>query len=290
MKKPFVTVIIPAYNRSSCLREAIDSVLSQTYGNFELIVVDDGSTDSTQDLLSLYAEKIIALRTEHAGPSAARNQGILQARGEFIAFLDSDDLWLPDKLKIQVDFFSSSPEVFVCQTEEIWIRNSIRVNPMKKHKKYSGWVFERCLPLCIVSPSAVMLHQAVFDRVGLFDEAMPACEDYDLWLRISPFYKIHLIAEPMILKRGGHADQQSRTIPCLDKLRIHALGKILASGTLTASQHENAFRELEKKCRIYGNGCVKRGKEEEGKYFINLPGNFFDKKSLADEESLSSPR
>ena len=290
MKKPFVTVIIPAYNRSSCLREAIDSVLSQTYGNFELIVVDDGSTDSTQDLLSLYAEKIIALRTEHAGPSAARNQGILQARGEFIAFLDSDDLWLPDKLKTQVDFFSSSPEVFVCQTEEIWIRNSIRVNPMKKHKKYSGWIFERCLPLCIVSPSAVMLHQAVFDRVGLFDEAMPACEDYDLWLRISPFYKIHIIAEPMILKRGGHADQQSRMIPCLDKLRIHALGKILASGTLTASQQENAFRELEKKCRIYGNGCVKRGKEEEGKYFINLPGNFFDKKSLADEESLSSPR
>ncbi|MEI6125430.1 MAG: glycosyltransferase [Pseudomonadota bacterium] len=269
-----VTVIIPTYNRAPFLGEAIGSVLAQTYGDFELIVVDDGSTDNTQEVLSVYTEKVVSLRTEHAGPSAARNHGILRSRGEYIAFLDSDDLWLPDKLKTQVDFFRNSPDAVICQTEEIWIRNNVRVNPMNKHKKYSGWIFEHCLPLCIVSPSAVMMHRTVFDRVGLFDEAMPACEDYDLWLRISSLYKINLIDKPMILKRGGHADQQSRTIASLDKLRIHALGKILESGTLTASQHERAFHELEKKCRIYGNGCLKRGREKEGKFFIDLPRRY----------------
>jgi glycosyltransferase involved in cell wall biosynthesis len=274
MFSPFISVIIPTYNRSHCVAEAIDSVAGQSYKNHEIIVVDDGSTDDTARLLAGYDGRLSALHTQHAGPSAARNAGLRAARGDYIAFLDSDDLWTPRKLEQQIGFFAKNPDARICQTEEIWIRNGVRVNPMKKHKKYSGWIFRQCLPLCIVSPSAVMLHRSIFDRVGLFDESLPACEDYDLWLRIAPHYPIYLIDKPLIIKRGGHADQQSRTVPALDRLRIQALCKSLASGSLNGAQRGLAFAELEKKCAVYGAGCLKRGKTDEGKACLALPEKY----------------
>jgi glycosyltransferase involved in cell wall biosynthesis len=269
-----VSVIIPTYNRATFLREAIESVLGQTYKQFELIVVDDGSTDATGKLLRQYGEKLSILHTGHGGPSAARNCGIVAARGSHIAFLDSDDVWLPEKLRSQMLFFLEHPEARICQTEEIWIRSGVRVNPMKKHKKYSGWIFEQCLPLCIVSPSSVMIERSVFEEVGLFDEEYPACEDYDLWLRISARYPIYLLDTPLIIKRGGHDDQQSRVIPQLDQYRIRALCKILDSGTLNPAQRQQALSELKIKCRIYGSGCLKRGKKNEGEKILKLPEKY----------------
>jgi glycosyltransferase involved in cell wall biosynthesis len=274
MFSPFISVIIPTYNRSYCVAEAIDSAAGQSYKNHEIIVVDDGSTDDTAPVLDRYDGRLTALRTQHAGPSAARNAGIRAARGDYIAFLDSDDLWKPRKLEQQIGFFAKTPDACICQTQEIWIRNGVRVNPMKKHKKYSGWIFRQCLPLCIVSPSAVMLHRSIFDRVGLFDETLPACEDYDLWLRIAPHYPIYLIDKPLVIKRGGHDDQQSRTVPTLDRLRIHALCKSLASGSLNEAQYGLALAELEKKCAVYGAGCIKRGKTDEGKACLGLPEKY----------------
>jgi glycosyltransferase involved in cell wall biosynthesis len=249
-------------------------VLGQSFKNYELIVVDDGSTDDTQQMLGRYTGHLTHLKTCHAGPSAARNAGLGIARGDYIAFLDSDDVWLPRKLERQVDFFHKNPEARICQTEEIWIRNGVRVNPMKKHKKYSGWIFRQCLPLCIVSPSAVMVHRSVFDHVGLFDETMPACEDYDLWLRIAPHYPMYLIDKPLIIKRGGHDDQQSRTVPMLDRLRIQALCKLLGSGTLTPELYGPALAELEKKCSVYANGCRKRGRPDEAARYDGLPAQY----------------
>jgi glycosyltransferase involved in cell wall biosynthesis len=269
-----ISVIIPTYNRSDFLKEAIESVLKQAYQPFELIVVDDGSTDDTASVLSCYAGKISALSVHHRGPSAARNYGIQAAHGDYIAFLDSDDLWLPGKLAAQMHFFHNNPEARICQTEEIWMRNSVRVNPRQKHKKYSGWIFDQCLPLCVVSPSAVMIHRSVFMRVGLFDETFPACEDYDLWLRIAPLYPIYLIDQPFIIKRGGHGDQQSKNVPALDLYRIRALCKILNSGILTSCQNDLALAELKKKCRIYANGCFKRGRKEEGENIQQLPAHY----------------
>jgi glycosyltransferase involved in cell wall biosynthesis len=269
-----VSVIIPTYNRDGFLREAIESVLSQAYKQFELIVVDDGSTDTTGDLLQQYGTGLSVLHTSHRGPSAARNRGIAAARGEYIAFLDSDDVWLPDKLRAQMLFFQDHPEARVCQTEEIWIRSGVRVNPMKKHKKYSGWIFKQCLPLCMVSPSSVMIERSVFGRVGLFNETFLACEDYELWLRIAARYPIYLIDTPLIIKRGGHADQQSRLIPTLDQYRIRALCKILESGILQPDQHRQALAELIKKCRIYGSGCLKRGRRDEGEQVLKLPESY----------------
>ena len=274
MKNDFISVVIPTYNRVTFLKDAIDSVLAQTFLDFELIVVDDGSTDDTPKLLSSYNNKVRVITQTNQGPSAARNRGIETAKGEWIAFLDSDDVWKPDKLKKQVQFITDNPDTKICQTEEVWIRSGKRVNPKKKHEMHSGWIYEKCLPLCIVSPSSVMIHQDVFERIGLFDETMLACEDYDLWLRVTPHYPVFLVREQLIVKQGGHDDQQSRTIESLDCLRIKAMVKSLESEGLSKSQHEAAVLELNKKCRVYGNGCIKRDKNEEGEEYFSLPQKF----------------
>ena len=268
-QNPLVTVIIPTYNRGWILKEAIDSVLSQDFDDFELIVVDDGSKDNTIDILDGYANDIIVLRQGNRGVSAARNAGIAYASGHFIAFLDSDDLWLPGKLSRQVDFFNSNPGAMICQTEELWIRSGKRVNPKNRHKKFSGMIFKHSLPLCIVSPSAVMLKKSLLGKTGVFDESFPACEDYDLWLRISCKYSVFLINTPLIIKRGGHEDQLSKT-PKLDKYRIQALKKIIESSLLSKDQHNDAVKMLKKKCEIYAKGCLKRGRNDESRYYFDL--------------------
>jgi glycosyltransferase involved in cell wall biosynthesis len=267
--KPQVSVIIPTYNRAWVIKEAIDSVLAQDYAEFELIVVDDGSTDQTSDVLDTFGNVIKVFSQKNKGVSAARNRGIAEASGNFIAFLDSDDLWHPQKLSSQIDFFKQTPDALICQTEEVWIRNGLRVNPKKRHKKPSGMIFKPSLKLCLVSPSAVMIRRRLFDRVGGFDETLPACEDYDLWLRISCRFPIHLIDTPLIVKRGGHDDQLSKGAG-LDKFRIKAIKKIIKSGLLSEDQHRAAIKTLKKKCAIYAAGCRKRGRTDEAGYYESL--------------------
>ena len=268
-KNPEVSVILPTYNRGWILKEAIDSVLAQEFKDFELIVVDDGSTDNTGEILDFYEQDIIVLRQSNKGVSAARNRGITEAAGRLVAFLDSDDLWLPRKLTSQVDFFNLNPAAVINQTEEIWVRNGVRVNPKTRHHKFSGMIFERSLALCLVSPSAVMIKKNLFSEVGVFDENLPACEDYDLWLRISCRYPVHLIETPLIMKRGGHADQLSKA-PGLDKFRIQALKKIIESGQLEPDSYRAAVRTLQEKCTIFAAGCRKRGKDAEAEYYEEL--------------------
>ena len=268
-KKPLVTVIIPTYNRGWIIEEAIDSVLNQDFSDFELIVVDDGSDDNTREILGAYANAITVLHQPNRGVSAARNRGIAEASGRLIAFLDSDDLWLPGKLKAQVKFFEENADAMINQTQETWLRNGIRVNPKKRHHKFSGMIFERSLALCLVSPSAVMIRKSLFDTVGLFDERLPACEDYDLWLRISCRYPVHLIDFPLIIKRGGHDDQLSKAAG-LDKYRIQSLIKIIDSNLLTAQQYKAAVIILSEKSEVYASGCRKRGRQEEAEYVSAL--------------------
>jgi len=271
--KPQVSVIIPTYNRGWSIKEAIDSVLAQDYTEFELIVVDDGSTDHTSDVLDSYGDDIKVLSQKNKGVSAARNRGIAEASGKFIAFLDSDDLWLPQKLTLQIEFINQTPDALICQTEEVWIRNGLRVNPKKRHKKPSGMIFKPSLELCLVSPSAVMIQRSLLDRVGGFDETLPACEDYDLWLRISCRFPVHLIDAPLIIKRGGHDDQLSRGAG-LDRFRIKAIEKIIKSGILSDDQYRAAVKTLKKKCDIYAAGCRKRGREEEARYYDSLSNKY----------------
>lgn len=265
---PRVSVIIPAYNRAWVLKEAIDSVLTQEYADFELIVVNDGSTDGTEDVLAGYAG-ITVVEQSNQGVSTARNKGVSHARGTYIAFLDSDDVWLPRKLSVQVGFFLKHPEALICQTQETWVRNGRRVNSGKRHQKQSGMFFERSLELCLVSPSAVMMKKVFFEQIGGFDEGLPACEDYDLWLRINAQYPIYLIDQPLIVKRGGHPDQLSAN-PGLDKYRIASIRKLIDSRSLSPGQAAVALQVMKRKCRIYADGCRKRGRMDEAGIYEDL--------------------
>ena len=270
--KASISVIIPTFNRRVLVLEAVASVLAQRDAEMEIIVVDDGSTDDTAAALDGFGSRLIRLSRPRAGVSAARNRGIEKSRGEWLAFLDSDDLWLPEKLSAQMDFFARNPESKICQTEELWLRNGRRLNPRNYHQKPEGRCFPLLLERCLVSPSAVMIHRDVFDEVGLFDESLPACEDYDLWLRIGCRRPMGLVKRPLVVKRGGHPDQLSATVPALDRYRIQALAKLLRSGVLDSKQFGAALEVLERKCRIYGEGCLRREKIEEARQVLALPG------------------
>ncbi|MCK9484616.1 MAG: glycosyltransferase [Candidatus Marinimicrobia bacterium] len=251
-----ISVIIPTYNREASLGRAIESVLNQTYRNFELIVIDDGSTDDTSRIIRTHKKRIRYYSQLHSGVSSARNLGLEKSEGTWVAFLDSDDYWLPQKLARQMECLAENPQWLVMQTDEKWIRRGVAVNPMKKHRKYSGWIFPQCLPLCIVSPSAVIVHQKVFNDVGVFDASLPVCEDYDLWLRIALKYEIGLLPEKLIVKTGGHADQLSRKYWGMDRYRVLALEKILQAD-LTPRQTELVLDEIIKKLTILSAGRAK---------------------------------
>ncbi len=264
-----VSVIIPTFNRARLLPQAVESVLMQSFGDFELLVVDDGSTDGTAAALQPYLGYLRYVRQANAGVSAARNRGIRESECDFIAFLDSDDNWLRDKLRRQVEFFRANPGADVCYTDEIWVRSGRRVNPGNRHAKHSGYIFEKALPLCIISPSSVMMRRSVLEETGLFDESLPACEDYDMWLRIALRYPVHFIPEPLIVKRGGHPDQLSSKYRGLDRFRVRALEKLLIDELLTPRQRTLVLEQLVKRCTILSGGCLKRGKTDEWQRYMN---------------------
>lgn len=263
-----VSVIIPTFNRAQFLKKALASVLSQTCQDFELIIVDDGSQDDTEGLIPARAKYI---KQDNKGPASARNAGIKGSTRPFIAFLDSDDWWDKDKLRIQLDGMQKSPEYLISHTQEIWLKNGSVLNQKKKHKKHHGYIFDKCLPLCVVSMSTVMVRRGLFDKIGLFDETLPCCEDYDFWLRASVVHEFLLIDRPLTSKDGGRPDQVSSIFATgMDKFRIHSILKILKSNALKPAQKILARQELLKKCLIYGNGCIKHGRTEEGRYYLSM--------------------
>ena len=264
--EPTVSVIIPTYNRWPRLGAAVQSVLAQSYDDFELIVVDDGSTDATSMELLKCGSQLRYFHQERLGVSAARNFGVRQSRGRLIAFLDSDDLWRVDKLKIQAGFMQNFPQVRICQTDELWIRNGIRVNPRIKHRKPSGDIFERSLELCLVSPSAVMMTRELFDVSGGFDESFPVCEDYDLWLRIARYHSVPLIEQPLVIKHGGHADQLSQSMWGMDRYRVIALQKLLRSD-IAGEQRAAVLRVMQIKVAVLVRGALKHGKAADAERY-----------------------
>jgi glycosyltransferase involved in cell wall biosynthesis len=258
-----ISVIIPTYNRVNLIGRALASVYAQSRSAQEVIVVDDGSSDGTDDYVRTYFPQARYIRQANRGVSAARNRGITAARGEWLAFLDSDDEWLPQKLAIQCQVLQASTDHRMCHSNEIWVRRGRCVNPMRKHVKSGGNIFQRCLPRCMISPSSVMLHRSVMETVGRFDEAFPACEDYDLWLRVCAVYAVLYVEQPLIIKYGGHPDQLSRRYPAMDRFRIEALEKIIQRGTLSQADWHAAVQTLLQKIRIYTDGAQKRKRWQE---------------------------
>ena len=268
-----VSVIIPTFNRWPLVGEAVESVFAQSYSDFELIVVDDGSTDETQQELAKFRSGLRLFAKAREGVAAARNFGVSRAVGRYVAFLDSDDLWRPKKLEMQTAFMEKDPAVQICQTEEIWLRNGVRVNPKSRHQKPSGDIFIRSLQLCLVSPSAVMMTKELFSRFGGFDEGFPVCEDYDLWLRIAVEHSVPLVAQPLVVKRGGHRDQLSRSVWGMDRYRVLALQKLLRSG-LRGARRNAALEVLRSKVSILAHGARKRGKPTEATEYEAMTAEF----------------
>lgn len=270
--EPLVSVIIPTYNRKDVVIAAIESVVNQEYKNFEFIVIDDGSTDGTKEYIEEMFPDIVVIRQENQGVSSARNLGIKNAKGGYIAFLDSDDRWLPNKLLRQVEYIREYPEYDICHTEEIWYRNNIRVNPMQKHQDDSADLFAKSLRICIISTSSVLIKKTVFDDIGLYDSDLVACEDYDLWIRITAKYKVLFLAEKLVIKYGGSGDQLSKKYWGMDRFRIKSMEKLLLSGSLDEERIVILKEVLQEKLKIFIAGAVKHAnldgvKKYKSKYY-----------------------
>ena len=269
-----VSVVIPTFNRTALLGRALASVQRQTFEPLEIIVVDDGSTDDTRQMLERAFPGCRYLRQPNGGVSSARNLGIEASRGKWIALLDSDDEWLPEKLANQLQLLADLPDHPLCHTDEIWVRNGRRVNAMKKHAKSGGWIFSNCLPLCVISPSSALIKRTLFDEIGLFDESLPACEDYDLWLRICSRHPVAYLETPQIVKYGWHTDQLSQQFWGMDRFRVRALEKIIGSGSISGEDLAAAASMLVCKAGILANGAAKRGRQEEAESYLKLRSDY----------------
>jgi len=265
-----VSVIIPTFNRNRSVFRAIDSAMSQTLAADEIIVVDDGSTDNTGNLIRKHYPPVKYFYQDNKGVSAARNLGIAEASFPWLALLDDDDEWMPHKLEKQMQLLRANPDLKLCHTEERWVRNGVRVNQMKKHQKSGGWIYQKCLPLCAISPSSAVLHRSLFDEVGLFREDFPACEDYDMWLKICARHAVAYVEDECLIKYGGHADQLSAKHWGMDRFRIDALMGILNAGVLKNDDKKATQKILKKKIQVFKKGAAKRNKLDEVKKYEDM--------------------
>ncbi len=247
------SVIIPVYNRTDTLRTAIESVFLQTFKDYEIIVVDDGSDLSVAECLAPYMNRINYIRlSKNRGVSAARNTGIRAAKGEFIAFLDSDDIWLPEKLERQNEQFDKG--WLVSHTDEFWYRTDRFINQGNKHTKYGGQIFSKILDICRISPSSCVIHREVFSSCGFFDENMRVCEDYDLWLRIAARFHINYIPQKLIIKRAVTEDQLSASIKYIEFIRLVSLARFVRCKKIDLVKKNAAIAELNRKWEIVFSG------------------------------------
>jgi len=253
-----IAVVVPTHNRAAVLGRALDSVLGQTVPPAQCLVVDDGSTDGTEALVRRSYPAVSYLKQAHRGVSAARNLGVRHAEADWVAFLDSDDCWMPEKLARQGAALRDA-EYVICHTDETWIRRGRRVNPKRKHRKRGGWIYRHCLPRCAISPSTAMVRRDVLEAAGGFDESLPACEDYDMWLRLCARHAVVFIDEALATRYAGHADQLSARHWGMDRFRVAALEKMLGAPELSAADRRRTLETLVAKLEILVHGARKRG-------------------------------
>lgn len=270
---PRVSVVIPVYNRSGFLKDAIESVLAQTVTDLELVVVDDGSTDDTLETAARSAElddRVRVISTEHTGfPGAARNRGVEASSARIIAFLDSDDLWLPRKIEKQLPLHEEDEACF-SHTEEVWVRDDRVVSQAHRRHRREGDLFEVSLAKCVIGPSTVMIARNLFEQSGGFRNDLEVGEDYELWLRLTDRVKVAHVSEALTVKRGGHPDQLSGRYGQIEIFRITALKAIVDSNGLSEPHLRLARGELAAKCMIYAGGARKRGRHNEADTYERL--------------------
>ena len=268
---PLVSVVLTTYNRKNLLRRALRSVCAQAHAPAEIIVCDDGSTDGTQQELAPEFPSINWLKQENKGVASARNLGIRHARGSWIALLDSDDEWKPEKLGLQLECMKRNPRSLACHTDEEWIRNGNQVIPPKFLDKSPKDLFVRSLRRCLICPSSALIQREVFSEIGLFDESLPVCEDYDFWLRLLLLTEPALVDQKLVVKHGGHPDQLSTSTWGMDRFRVKSMEKLLENPNLPEERRHEVWKALSEKCEILENGFAKRDK-------LNEAGNIPEKK------------
>ena len=282
-----VSVIIPTFNRVEYLPDALDSVYSQTHPVSEVIVVDDGSTDHTVEKLSPSYPSVQFLRQENQGVSSARNLGIAKASHPWIALLDSDDRWTPQKLERQINHLSQNPSLRAVHSGEKWIRDGKEINIPASLDKSKEGLWERSLEKCIICPSSVLLHQSVFEKTGTFDPSLAICEDYDFWLRLLLTHEIGLIDEPLVHKYGGHPDQLSMSTWGLDRFRVQSLKKISGFENISPTQKAQIYETIIRKTDLLIQGFKKHGKYEEAQRYQALKDQASYQLSLLSESEVS---
>ena len=260
-----VSVVIPTFNREVLIQRALHSVIKQQNVRTEIIVVDDGSTDNTEQVIREKFKSVKYLKKNNAGVSSARNIGIKNANGNFIALLDSDDEWERSKLEIQLKYLRENHTVNFVHCNEKWIKSGFEIRQKKYHDRRPINLFERSLRRCLISPSSVLLRKELLETVGVFDETLPACEDYDLWLRILVREEIGYIEDQLITKYGGHTDQLSIQTRYLDLYRLQSLVKLIKSPRLSNTQKMQIEKEIEYKSKIILAGA----KKHENYFVIN---------------------
>ena len=227
MKK--VLVLIPTRDRPSLTLEAIVSVTNQTYTNWECLVIDDGSNQENYDLLTKKLKPIPNVKVSRndisKGPAACRNFALRITDYNYVAFLDSDDLWMKEKLEKQVNALEQRNKEWI-HCNELWMRNNKTVNQKKIHRKQGGLFWKRSVSRCLISPSAVLFKRAFFQELGGFKESFPVAEDYELWLRALEKNSVGYLSEPLVLKRAGDWQQLS-SIQEIDRYRVLALHRAL---------------------------------------------------------------
>lgn len=270
-----ISVIIPTYNRKDMVIRAINSVLNQSLSPYEIIVVDDGSTDGTSDLFPI--EGVNYIKIDHSGfPGDVRNRGVEISKGDYVAFLDSDDIWLDNKLEKQADYFKSNRECRILHTRERWVRNGKEVSQKKRKHKRSGYLFKESLQGCILGPSTVLMDKKLFKEFKGFDARIEVGEDYDLWLRITNSTEVDYIDRELIVKNAGHGDQLSYKYGFIEPFKIDVLENLIKEFNLTDENRTLAVEALHKKYEIIINGCLKRGKEAEAQKYLDRRASFFN--------------
>jgi glycosyltransferase involved in cell wall biosynthesis len=206
-----VSVVIPTYNSGAFLREAIQSVLSQTYVDFEVVVVDDGSTDNTESVVHSFGDQVRYVKQQNQGAGAARNQGIKRSQGEYVAFLDADDLWLPGKLREQIPLLDRDPELGLVYSDWAVVPEQGEVQPsyLRNQPAAAGYVFDELVQCGFILTSGAIVRRSCLDDVGSFDETLSIAQDYDLWLRICYRWKIALVDKPLVIKRNRDGNLSS---------------------------------------------------------------------------------
>jgi glycosyltransferase involved in cell wall biosynthesis len=252
------SVIIPTYNRWPLIQEAIDSVKAQSFSDWELIVADDGSED--ESVASLDSD-IRCIELEHSGfPGLVRNRAAALAKGEYLAFLDSDDLWLPQKLELQNEYLKKSPGCRILHSREIWRRGNRIISQIKFTHSRSGMIFEDALEKCIIGPSTAVIRRDLFEMHGGFREDLRIAEDYELWLRICDQERVGYIDTALTVKRADHGfSQLTEQGEPIEYHRILALKDLVFSDELSREHEALARDTLKRKLSIYIRGAEKRG-------------------------------